>query len=64
MAKVVCVLYPDPVDGYPKAYARDDIPKIERYPDGTTTPFQKSKKLTNKVEVRLVCHGPVTLWPR
>ena len=38
MAKVLCVLYPDPVDGHPKAYARDDIPKIERYPDGTTTP--------------------------
>ena len=38
MAKVVCILYPDPVDGYPKTYARDDIPKIERYPDGMTTP--------------------------
>ena len=38
MAKVVAVLYDDPVDGYPKTYARDDIPKIERYPDGTTTP--------------------------
>ena len=38
MAKVVCVLYNDPVDGYPKNYARDDIPKIERYPDGMTTP--------------------------
>ena len=32
MAKVVCVLYDDPVDGYPKSYARDDLPKIERYP--------------------------------
>ena len=38
MAKVLCVLYPDPVDGYPETYARDDIPKIERYPDGMTTP--------------------------
>jgi formate dehydrogenase len=38
VAKVVCVLYPDPVDGYPKTYARDDIPKIDGYPDGTTTP--------------------------
>ena len=28
MAKVLCVLYDDPVDGYPKTYARDDIPKI------------------------------------
>jgi formate dehydrogenase len=38
MAKIVCVLYDDPVDGYPPAYARDDIPKIEKYPDGQTTP--------------------------
>ena len=30
MAKVVCVLYDDPVDGYPKTYARDDIPKIDQ----------------------------------
>ena len=38
MAKIVCVLYDDPVDGYPKSYARDDIPKITKYPDGQTTP--------------------------
>jgi formate dehydrogenase len=38
MAKVLCVLYDDPVDGYPPKYARDTIPKIERYPDGQTTP--------------------------
>jgi hypothetical protein len=38
MAKVVCVLYDDPVDGYPKSYARDDIPKITKYPDGQTAP--------------------------
>jgi formate dehydrogenase len=38
MAKVLCVLYADPVDGYPKTYARDDIPKITKYPDGQTTP--------------------------
>ena len=38
MAKVLCVLYDDPVDGYPKSYARDDIPKIDRYPGGQTAP--------------------------
>ena len=38
MAKILCVLYDDPVDGYPKKYARDDIPKIEKYPDGQTAP--------------------------
>jgi formate dehydrogenase len=38
MAKVLCVLYDDPIDGYPPSYARDDVPKIERYGDGQTTP--------------------------
>src|SRR5918995_5855027 len=38
MAKILCVLYDDPVDGYPPAYPRDDIPEIDRYPDGQTTP--------------------------
>src|SRR5580700_5214314 len=38
MAKVLCVLYDDPVDDYPKSYARDGLPKIERYPDGQTLP--------------------------
>src|ERR1700683_3868862 len=38
MAKILCVLYDDPVDGYPPSYARDDIPAIERYHDGQTTP--------------------------
>jgi formate dehydrogenase len=38
VAKVVCVLYADPVDGYPTSYARDEIPRIERYYNGQTTP--------------------------
>jgi formate dehydrogenase len=38
MAKILMVLYPDPVDGYPPEYARDSIPRIERYPNGQTTP--------------------------
>jgi len=36
--KILLVLYDDPVDGYPKKYARDSIPKITHYPDGMTTP--------------------------
>lgn len=39
--KIVAVLYDDPVKGYPKTYARDSIPKIERYPDGQTVPTPK-----------------------
>ena len=46
MANILCVLYDDPVDGYPPQYARDDIPKIERYPDGQTTPKPESVDLT------------------
>src|SRR5206468_822442 len=42
MSKVVCVLYDDPVDGYPKSYARDDIPKLDRYPNGQTLPTPKA----------------------
>lgn len=42
MTKVVCVLYDDPVDGHPKAYARDGIPKLDRYPDGQTLPTPKA----------------------
>ena len=45
MAKVVCVLYDDPVDGYPKTYARDDIPKITKYPDGQTAPTPSGHRL-------------------
>ncbi len=38
MAKILCVLYDDPADGYPPEYARDEIPEIEGYPDGQSTP--------------------------
>ncbi len=41
MAKVVCVLYDDPVTGYPKTYARDGLPKLEVYPGGQTLPSPK-----------------------
>ena len=38
MAKVLCVLYDDPIDGYPPAYARDSIPEITGYADGQSAP--------------------------
>jgi formate dehydrogenase len=43
MPKIVCVLYDDPVDGYPSSYARDDIPTLERYPDGQTLPTPRAR---------------------
>ena len=38
MAKVLLVLYPDPVTGYPPVYARDGIPVLDGYPGGQTLP--------------------------
>jgi formate dehydrogenase len=46
MATVLCVLYDDPVDGYPPRYARDDITRIERYPGGQTTPTPRAIDFT------------------
>ncbi|GAA1015208.1 formate dehydrogenase [Acrocarpospora pleiomorpha] len=46
MAKILCVLYDDPVDGYPSAYARDDLPHIDRYPGGQTLPTPKGVDFT------------------
>src|SRR5580698_1870986 len=42
MAKIVCVLFDDPIDGYPPVYARDGLPKIDRYPGGQTVPTPKA----------------------
>jgi formate dehydrogenase len=46
LAHVLCVLYDDPVSGYPPAYARDDIPKIEGYHGGQTTPTPEAIDFT------------------
>ncbi len=46
MAKVICVLYDDPVSGYPKSYARDGLPKLEHYPGGQTLPTPKKIDFT------------------
>jgi formate dehydrogenase len=46
MAKVLCVLYDNPVSGYQISYARDSIPKIEHYPGGQTAPTPKQIDFT------------------
>ncbi len=38
MAKVLCVLYDDPVEGYPVSYPRDSIPQVTSYPGGQSAP--------------------------
>ncbi len=46
MAKVLCVLYDDPVSGYPPTYAREEIPAIASYPDGQSAPSPESIDFT------------------
>ena len=46
MAKILCVLYDDPIDGYPPAYARDGVPAITQYPGGQTAPTPKGIDFT------------------
>ena len=46
MAKVLCVLYDDPVDGMPKRYARDTIPEITHYSDGQSAPTPEAIDFT------------------
>lgn len=46
MAKILAVLYPDPVGGYPPDYARDEIPVITGYPGGQTAPTPQTKDFT------------------
>ena len=46
MAKILCVLYDDPEDGYPTGGARDDLPGLERYPDGQTLPTPSAVDFT------------------
>ena len=72
MAKVLAVLYDDPVDGYPKTYARDDIPKITQYPgrpdcaDAERHRFQAWRAARQRVRRARACANslrrPVTLW--
>ncbi|MGW4736462.1 NAD-dependent formate dehydrogenase [Streptomyces shenzhenensis] len=46
MAKVLCVLYDDPTEGYPASYARDGLPVIDHYPGGQTTPTPEAVDFT------------------
>jgi hypothetical protein len=39
--KILCVLYPDLVDGYPKKYPRTDLPLSASYPNGDSLPSPK-----------------------
>ncbi len=40
--KILCVLFDDPVAGYPPNYARQDLPALAHYPDGQTLPSPSS----------------------
>jgi formate dehydrogenase len=42
MAKILCVLYDDPVTGYPTLYARNEVPSITKYDNGQTAPTPRA----------------------
>ncbi|MDC0031988.1 NAD-dependent formate dehydrogenase [Pelagibacteraceae bacterium] len=44
--KILCILYDDPKNGMPSSYARNDLPTIEKYPDGMTLPSPKARDFT------------------
>jgi hypothetical protein len=63
MSKIVIVLYPDPVDGFPPRYARDSIPAIERYPNRQATPTPSSPRWpgASTPAATVIRHGTVTM---
>ncbi|MGW1946430.1 hypothetical protein ACWCRC_19155 [Streptomyces sp. NPDC001940] len=46
MARVLCARHDDPTDGYPKTYARDDLPRIDHYPGGRSAPTPEAIEFT------------------
>ena len=42
MAKILCVLYDDPIGGMPASYPRDGLPQVGCYPGGTGLPTPQS----------------------
>ena len=44
MAKILSILGPPPVSGYPASDARDDIRKITGYPDGQSVPTPDAER--------------------
>jgi formate dehydrogenase len=46
MAKILCVLYDDPIDGMPRSYARDSVPELSSYPDGSSLPSPEAIDFT------------------
>lgn len=46
MSKVLLVLFPDPIEGLPKTYARDAIPELSVYPNGQSLPSPQALDFT------------------
>ena len=44
--KILCVLYDDPKGGMPKRYPLNDLPKLDKYPDGMSLPSPKGRDFT------------------
>ena len=41
--KILCILYDDPKGGMPSSYPLNELPKLEKYPDGMSLPNPKGR---------------------
>ena len=41
--KILCILYDDPKGGMPSSYPLNELPKLEKYPDGMSLPSPKGR---------------------
>ena len=44
--KILCVLYDDPKGGMPSSYPLNELPALEKYPDGMSLPTPKGRDFT------------------
>jgi formate dehydrogenase len=44
--KILCILYDDPKSGMPANYPLNDLPDLEKYPDGMSLPSPKEIDFT------------------
>jgi formate dehydrogenase len=50
MTNIICVLYDDPVSGYPPSYARASVPTIEQY-HGRQNSKVRSQRASSRVDL-------------
>ena len=58
--KIVCVLYDDPVDGYPPKYARDGIPTLMAYRETPLADRMRPLSSRPRIETKILALAVLT----